>query len=384
MSDALAISPDLCDGGVARWRGMASAGATLRSEAASRVSALRLDDMTTIFPATLAEFDEEMGLSADLLAAVAQRAREADTFDGSYEALGASSVAVDNLMMSVKDGQGASFLDLVDPTAAGDDSQHEVHMSYVPLWGPDGPVPQDVRQGGLGSCAILAAAAGVALDDPEHLQEIITDNGDGSYTVILDGEAVTVDDEFLAGPTNLEYAQNSGVLWPLVLEKAIALHNGGSYEGVAPDGGDPARALEALGFETDGIQLNPSLGRDPADEDVAAAMSTALDGGYAVTANDGGAFGFGIAHAWTVVDVSEVDGTICVTLRNPWGEPGLSDESGSWLYTRGSLTGEEPDFARDQAASSIVINKDAATVRMPIDMFTANFDDIDYVVGPSE
>lgn len=385
MSDgALTVVPDDCDLGAKQWRGMTSAIAELRSKAVWWATALQLDDLPSTFRSSLSEFEEEMNLSADLLEVIAQHSREADEFDGSYESLGADAGIIATLVGSLNDGVGAAWSYHLDPEPLDEDGEHTVHMGYLPLFGDDGPRPEDVMQGGLGSCGLLSVAAGAALTDPEHLREIMTDNGDGTYTVLVDGELVTVDDEFPASEGNLRYAQSTNVLWPMVLEKAVAARYGYDYGSVDDGGGDPERSMHALGYDVAETQLNPQFADDPSDADVAVTMTLALESGHVVTANDAGAFGLGVAHAWTVVSVAEVDGVVQVTLRNPWGpdRPGMRvGDEGDWIYSRGPAVGNELDFARSDDPGALVVNDSAGTVTMPIDMFTANFDDIDVAIG---
>jgi len=43
--------------------------------------------------------------------------------------------------------------------------------------------PNDIRQGGYGSCGLLATLHSIAQQDPSVIQDMIQDNGDGTYTV---------------------------------------------------------------------------------------------------------------------------------------------------------------------------------------------------------
>ncbi|MGE0713110.1 MAG: C2 family cysteine protease [Planctomycetota bacterium] len=105
--------------------------------------------------------------------------------------------------------------------------------------------PNDVHQGALGTCYLLATLAAIARTDPGVLQERIHDEGDGSYTVTFLGAglqgrdvAVRVSDAVPSagsGPAFVQYGDTrraaDGVeeveLWPIVLEKAWAKLRGG-------------------------------------------------------------------------------------------------------------------------------------------------------------
>jgi hypothetical protein len=90
------------------------------------------------------------------------------------------------------------------------------------LYGPGGVRPEAVRQGGLGSCYFFATLSALAQATPAIIQQLIQDNGDGTYTVKFpDGKKET------AYPEDLRYARESGFdrsesLWPGVLFRAYA------------------------------------------------------------------------------------------------------------------------------------------------------------------
>ncbi len=96
----------------------------------------------------------------------------------------------------------------------------------------------DVVQGQVGDCYFVAALASIAMHNPELLENMITDNGNGTYTVSFGGDLgnVTVDDDFAVNSSgNSVYAQTgsgSGTkLWVAIIEKAFAQTNG-SYEAI--------------------------------------------------------------------------------------------------------------------------------------------------------
>jgi hypothetical protein len=123
--------------------------------------------------------------------------------------------------------------------------------------------PDDVSQGALGDCYLLAAMMTIAQVDPGAIERLIRDNGDGTYDVtiyvIQDGRktprVVRVDDQFafVGRYSEAEYAKigdNSGQganrrneIWPMLIEKAYAVVMG-SYDAI--QGGGTAQGLEAL------------------------------------------------------------------------------------------------------------------------------------------
>ena len=112
---------------------------------------------------------------------------------------------------------------------------------------------QDVVQGELGDCYFLSVLAAFG-EEPNIINKIIDPKekgNNGSYTanVIIHGEPVkiVVDDAFpIANDSKLAFAginDNSGNIWPMILEKAWAKCNR-SYEDIIP--GNSADAFEFL------------------------------------------------------------------------------------------------------------------------------------------
>ena len=145
----------------------------------------------------------------------------------------------------------------------------EIYSSDFTLWGMSDdasalPEPDDVRQGHLGDCYLIAAMAAIAEEHPERLRSILPATKiqtSGAYAVVLwwmgEWTVVTVDDRF---PTFVK-SEGSGAavntplcacsrpgrrkLWPLVVEKAfLKLCGGGHY--AYCEGGVPGWAMHVL------------------------------------------------------------------------------------------------------------------------------------------
>ncbi|MCY7399612.1 MAG: hypothetical protein LH477_01385 [Nocardioides sp.] len=191
--------------------------------------------------------------------------------------------------------------------------------------------PNDVRQGAIGDCWFIASMMAVAQTHPELIENAITANSNGSYTVTLyrDGEPVqyTLTPDMVLGPNGTSAfvddprRSETTELWPLLLEKAMAQHAGsyGDIEGDWPD-----RALDALtGRPTTTIDPGGDL---PSVQELdrylqdggAVAMGSLFDKDghplYGRSPTDGGLV---TGHAYYVQSVDTAAGT--VTVVNPWG-----------------------------------------------------------------
>lgn len=191
----------------------------------------------------------------------------------------------------------------------------------------------DVTQGRIGNCYLVAAMIGVADRDPDLLRQMIRSNPNGTYTVrFADGVEVTVSATFPVNPNDPDRpAFASRVLgpddrdttdglelWPLVIEKAYAQRHGGWGDIV---GGWPgATVQELVGGEHREIEVA---------EVELAELRRRLDGGEALTlstlpsgrVSDDGADlyervdGLVGQHAYVLAGIT-ASGRL--TLTNPW------------------------------------------------------------------
>jgi hypothetical protein len=110
--------------------------------------------------------------------------------------------------------------------------------STLPLYGPSGaPTYQDVNQGYLGDCYFMSALGDVALQDPSAIENMISSNGNGTYSVrfFVQGQPdyVTVNSELpvmgggyaWANGSKLEFANGKTDDWVALFEKAYAQLN---------------------------------------------------------------------------------------------------------------------------------------------------------------
>ncbi|MEJ2610087.1 MAG: C2 family cysteine protease [Candidatus Thiodiazotropha sp.] len=218
----------------------------------------------------------------------------------------------------------------------------------------DGAELTDVQQGRVGDCYFVAALASLALHNPGHLERMITDNGNGTYTVHFRGKLgdVTVDDDFAAVNSGKPVYAHTGSaskseLWVAIIEKAFAQAHG-SYAAI--EGGHPNEALGEITGQTEFNIGNPAKFSPEV-------LKSSLANGQSVTAsslssNHGKkretAFGIVTSHAYVVTEVSQnAKGKWIVTVYNPWGD----DKIGA-----GAITGADDGF-----------------IEMTYDEFVANF-----------
>ncbi|MCC6261729.1 MAG: WXG100 family type VII secretion target [Anaerolineales bacterium] len=198
----------------------------------------------------------------------------------------------------------------------------------------------DVDQGLLGDCYLIASIAAIAQQRPDLIRQMIRDNGDGTYTVTL-----YIKNKFLGfertGFTKNEYTitidgseyarlgDEIGMeqeVWVQIIEKAYAQMHG-TYQDI--EGGLPHNALEIL----TGIDSRDYSPASVSIQDLA----SHLEKGEAVTVSSLHDYKLGnidipdasdsaplyqnntlfTNHAYTVTSVDVVNGT--VTVRNPWG-----------------------------------------------------------------
>ncbi len=191
----------------------------------------------------------------------------------------------------------------------------------------------DVRQGYVGDCSMMATIASVASLNPNFIRDAIIDNHNNTYTVRLydshgKAEYITVDGELYRDPNgNPVYAYSSQVneIWPAIIEKAYARWEGG-YANIK------SRAVTDTIMTLTGTRAHYTSNQIPASMLYGAIRSSLANGSPVVAQsyNDSSRYiGTQIVdnHAYSVLRVYEESGQQWVVLRNPWGRKEYQNEN---------------------------------------------------------
>jgi hypothetical protein len=189
----------------------------------------------------------------------------------------------------------------------------------------NGPSYSDVVQGQVGDCYFVAALAGVARFSPQVIQQMATDNGDGTFTIRFYNagvaDYVTVD-RALATTSNgaVEYAGVGGnELWVALIEKAYVQINEEGWLGhaavnsyAAIEGGYSDLAISQISGVTAGWKWNTSATAANLIANISAGKYTVLSSNQTSPGN-----GVIASHGYALIGYNAATGKF--TLYNPWG-----------------------------------------------------------------
>ena len=202
-------------------------------------------------------------------------------------------------------------------------------FSSRPLF-TDGPEYNDVRQGYLGDCYLLASLASLADRNPTTIRQMVAPMGDGTYAARFyrNGQAVyvRVDADLPAWGAAPVYAGlgPEGELWVALIEKAYAQFRYGENSYLSIEGGWMGTVYREV---TNSPVLDAWLNYSTTG--VGASLASKLAAGHAVTAATKSVPNnpFVGNHAYMVKSVETVGSETYVTLYNPWGIDGKSWDS---------------------------------------------------------
>ena len=345
LSDAHSDAADAADAGAAGIEGYQTLARTaiLRAEAEDFTVA---EDGTVTAPSALlyvkGDADPEQVVTAQH--ALDEKARQYET-----------TIKQNLAGMATEDAEAAAAISSAfenlsegDMNPEGPPTDHNTEdRSGDPLYPNGEPSINDIDQGDFGDCWLLAALGSTAMTDPQKIKDLITDNGDGTYTVHFQDGDVTVNDDAL-----LDQGADQGK-WVAIVETAYAEREGGTYDEI--EGGDANDAYEDL-FGADTGSFDPDstndlfFGDNKSPGDSYDSMREALDDGRPVTASVRDRIGIDGGHALIVTNVYERDGVRYVELMNPWASN--SDDiingveaAGGEAYPDGRIVMDIDDFS---------------------------------------
>ena len=218
---------------------------------------------------------------------------------------------------------GATPPNLPDPTVDLGDARY-ASFANRPLFSRYGPRPDDVYQGSVADCYLLASLGAVAKSNPQLIRERIVDLGDGTFAVQFTSGGATayvrVDADLPVSNAGLVYAKlgRQGSLWVAIVEKAYAFFRSGAGSYASLDNGFMADVYDHLGLR------NSSNFNATSAPSLLQRLQLDLESGRAVTMGTRGDCGdvpvMG-AHAYMVDSVvTDPSGNVThLRLRNPWG-----------------------------------------------------------------
>jgi len=213
--------------------------------------------------------------------------------------------------------------------------------STLPLYGPSGaPTIQDVNQGYLGDCYFLSSLGEVALQDPSAIENMISANGNGTYSVrfFVNGQPdyVTVNSQLplmtgyqWANGSQLEFANGKTDDWVALVEKAYAKLNAQTN---APHGMELNSASDSYAGITAGNGSALTLITDQSETPTTLSPGASASSLGSILKNLASSFSAGEEvlmstpwwssgnlvgdHMYMVTGVNATTGAL--TIRNPW------------------------------------------------------------------
>ncbi len=229
---------------------------------------------------------------------------------------------------------GEAMGDAARPGGADPSTTNQWMEPTAPVIG-ERPSRDDIRQGQYGDCVVLAAAGAMINADPGWAQAHVTDNGNGTVSVLLfdkNGQeqwvTVTSDLPANAAGGQMGASPGQGGNWAAYVEKALAQvyteddNRDGTAEGAPPDAAhEPGnyRAIEG-NWGPDAFQYlaGPDVERT---SDAGVLWDAADDGRPSLVTTrgetpEGAPPGYHAGHAYFVTGT---DGRGNIILQNPWG-----------------------------------------------------------------
>lgn len=220
------------------------------------------------------------------------------------------------------------------------------------------PTVNDLRQGKICNCWMVAAATALINYDPQIIKDAFRDNGDGTVTVRLfkldtnppEPMFYVVDKEVPRMVTGGEL-HSSGALWMQMLEKAIAFHGHAGSKGYSAlwySSGDQlvtyltGKPGDFPNHFDEAKNLNiPEKQREEAKQEFFKDLCSAKERGVVLTGGTGRdvSAGFNGGHAYTILGGKIEGGVPYVILRNPYGNMSLQYDENGQQHRQGGMFG---------------------------------------------
>ena len=220
-------------------------------------------------------------------------------------------------------------------------------MNDMPLFSAGGPKMEDIQQGEIGDCWLVASLASIVKSDPKTIENIMKDNKDGTVDVTLQRESetgrfkkevYTVEKSLikrkwgLFGLTDNIMSRSKENIWVQMIEKAFSAYfaKGNepiNYYNITGGGGIGRDAFKIiLGKEAKGSYDSKSLSGDRKElfERIKRALDSKIPLYYGIdkerdVVKDVDGDKVMAAHAFSLIGAEEKDGKYYIELRNPWG-----------------------------------------------------------------
>ncbi len=215
----------------------------------------------------------------------------------------------------------------------------------------DGDAYNDAQQGSIGNCGLVAGIAEIAYKRPDLIPQIITDNGDGTYTVKYfkyvgmdvpgTPATITIDRQL----PSAGYMNWSRELWAALLEKTYAIVNPFAFPPASYDQTVGAFPYSAMGTFVAGVEKWDATATFEQDYAAGALLclesKASLPTGSPIVAN----------HAYSCLHYDPL--TKLLNLWNPWGFEQLISLNDVQTYFRAVDAVQMPATSAMKALSSL-------------------------------
>lgn len=191
------------------------------------------------------------------------------------------------------------------------------------------PIPADVNQHAIGDCSFCSVMSSLSYLYPDFIKHIITDNGDGTFTVAMydpQGKPVdvSVSSTFLcdsSGTIGQVTGKNYVPTWSTVLEKALmkweTLYMENSLWGIGTEIAAPVLTGDGRSFAFSPNSLWNSEWKLAVEWVLNNGMISV--GGFTTGGLQCGTLTTVTAHAFAFMLTADTSGNYLFSMRNPWG-----------------------------------------------------------------